>query len=400
MNQILVLREKRAKAWEAAKAFLDSKRDKDGFVSAEDTATYDKMEADVVALGKEIERLERQAAIDLELAKPTSQPITNQPGSGMKEDKKSGRASDAYRKAFWDSIRKRNYFDVQNTLSIGTDTEGGYLVPDEYEQSLIDALQEQNFFRQLATVITTSSGDRNIPVVSGHGEAAWMDESGLYTESDDTFGLISLGAYKLGTAIKVSDELLNDSVFDLEGYIATEFTRRIGAKEEEAFLVGDGKKKPTGVFVSAQNSVTTSGTSITFDDVMDLYHSLRVPYRKNAVWLLNDTTVKALRKVKDGNGNYIWQPSVQAGEPDTILNRPYYTSSFVPDLAAGNKVMAFGDFSYYWIADRQGRSFKRLNELYAANGQVGFLASQRVDGKLILPEAVKTMTLKGSSSST
>lgn len=400
MNQILVLREKRAKAWEAAKAFLDSKRDKDGFVSAEDTATYDKMEADVVALGKEIERLERQAAIDLELAKPTSQPITNQPGSGMKEDKKSGRASDAYRKAFWDSIRKRNYFDVQNTLSIGTDTEGGYLVPDEYEQRLIDALQEQNFFRQLATIITTSSGDRNIPVVSSHGEAAWMDESGLYTESDDTFGLISLGAYKLGTAIKVSDELLNDSVFDLEGYIATEFTRRIGAKEEEAFLVGDGKKKPTGVFVSAQNSVTTSGTSITFDDVMDLYHSLRVPYRKNAVWLLNDTTVKALRKVKDGNGNYIWQPSVQAGEPDTILNRPYYTSSFVPDLAAGNKVMAFGDFSYYWIADRQGRSFKRLNELYAANGQVGFLASQRVDGKLILPEAVKTMTLKGSSSST
>lgn len=399
MNQILVLREKRAKAWEAAKAFLDSKRDKEGFVSAEDTATYDKMEADVVALGKEIERLERQAAIDLELAKPTSQPITNQPGSGMKEDKKSGRASDAYRKAFWDSIRKRNYFDVQNTLSIGTDTEGGYLVPDEYEQRLIDALQEQNFFRQLATVITTSSGDRNIPVVSSHGEAAWMDESGLYTESDDTFGLISLGAYKLGTAIKVSDELLNDSVFDLEGYIATEFTRRIGAKEEEAFLVGDGKKKPTGVFVSAQNSVTTSGTSITFDDVMDLYHSLRVPYRKNAVWLLNDTTVKALRKVKDGNGNYIWQPSVQAGEPDTILNRPYYTSSFVPDLAAGNKVMAFGDFSYYWIADRQGRSFKRLNELYAANGQVGFLASQRVDGKLILPEAVKTMTLKGGSAS-
>lgn len=399
MNQILVLREKRAKAWEAAKAFLDSKRDKDGFVSAEDTATYDKMEADVVALGKEIERLERQTAIDLELAKPTSQPITNQPGSGMKEDKKSGRASDAYRKAFWDSIRKRNYFDVQNTLSIGTDTEGGYLVPDEYEQRLIDALQEQNFFRQLATVITTSSGDRNIPVVSSHGEAAWMDESGLYTESDDTFGLISLGAYKLGTAIKVSDELLNDSVFDLEGYIATEFTRRIGAKEEEAFLVGDGKKKPTGVFVSAQNSVTTSGTSITFDDVMDLYHSLRVPYRKNAVWLLNDTTVKALRKVKDGNGNYIWQPSVQAGEPDTILNRPYYTSSFVPDLAAGNKVMAFGDFSYYWIADRQGRSFKRLNELYAANGQVGFLASQRVDGKLILPEAVKTMTLKGGSAS-
>ena len=115
---------------------------------------------------------------------------------------------------------------------------------------------------------------------------------------------------------------------------------------------------------------------------------------KKAVWMLNDSTVKALRKLKDGNGNYIWQPSVQAGVPDMILNRPYFTSSFVPEIAAGQKIMAFGDFSYYWIADRQGRSFKRLNELFATTGQVGFLASQRVDGKLILPEAVKTMKLK------
>ena len=127
---------------------------------------------------------------------------------------------------------------------------------------------------------------------------------------------------------------------------------------------------------------------------MDLFYSLRSPYRKKAVWMLNDSTVKALRKLKDGNGNYIWQPSVQAGVPDMILNRPYFTSSFVPEIAAGQKIMAFGDFSYYWIADRQGRSFKRLNELFATTGQVGFLASQRVDGKLILPEAVKTMKLK------
>lgn len=394
MNKILELREKRAKAWEAAKAFLDSKRGADGLLSAADTATYDKMEADVVNLGKEIERLERQAAIDLELSKPTSSPITNQPGSGMKDDTKTGTASDAYKRVFWDSFRKRGFMDINNVLQIGTDEQGGYLVPDEFEHKLIDALQEQNFFRTLATIIHTSSGDRKIPVVTGHGEAAWMDENGLYPESEDTFGITSIGAYKLGTAIKVSDELLYDSVFDLESYIATEFARRIGTKEEEAFIVGDGTSKPTGVVPSAEDGVTTAGANISFDDVMDLYHSLRIPYRRNAVWLLNDTTVKALRKLKDGNGNYIWQPSVQAGQPDMILNRPYYTSSFVPDLTAGNRVMLFGDFSYYWIADRQGRSFKRLNELYAANGQVGFLASQRVDGKLILPEAVKAMTLK------
>ena len=391
MTQILALREKRAKAWNAAKAFLDSKRGTNGLVSPEDTAVYDRMEADVVALGQEIDRLERQAVLDAELARPTSEPITSQPNGRTPQ---SGRASDAYKQAFWDSIRQRNFIDPQNSLSIGVDTEGGYLVPDEYERRLVSALQEENIFRRLATIIKTSSGDRKIPVVTGHGEAAWMDENGAYTESDESFGQTTIGAYKLGTAIKISEELLNDSVFDLESYIATEFARRIGTKEEEAFLVGDGQSKPTGVLNSAEAGVTTAGTSISFDDVMDLYHSLRSVYRSKAVWLLNGTTVKALRKLKDGNGNYIWQPSVQLGQPDMILNRPYYTSNFVPDLTAGNKVMAFGDFSYYWIADRQGRSFKRLNELYAANGQIGFLASQRVDGKLILPEAVKVMTLK------
>lgn len=394
MNKILELREKRAAAWDTAKKFLDTKRDENGLVSAEDTAVYDKMEADVLALGKEIERLEKQANLDAELARPTTDPITNQPSNTPANAQKTGRASDAYKLAFWDSIRHRGFYDVKNTLSIGTDSEGGFLVPDEYERRLIDALQEENFFRTLATVIQTSSGDRKIPIVTGHGEASWMDEGGLYPDSDDSFGQISIGAYKLGTAIKVSDELLNDSVFDVESYIASEFARRIGTKEEEAFFVGDGTSKPTGLFNSAQDGVTTAGAAITFDDVMDLYHSLRSPYRSKAVWLLNDTTVKGLRKLKDGNGNYIWQPSVQVGQPDMILNRPYYTSNFIPDLTAGNKVMAFGDMSYYWIADRQGRSFKRLNELYAPNGQVGFLASQRVDGKLILPEAVKLLTLK------
>lgn len=395
MNQILELREKRAKAWEAAKAFLDTKRGADGLISAEDSATYDKMEADVVNLGKEIERLEKQAAIDAELAKPTSSPLTNQPGNHTAKEK-TGRASDTYKKAFWDSIRKKNYYDVTDALAVGTDTEGGYLVPDEFEKTLVQALQDQNFFRTLATIIQTSSGERKIPVVTGHGEAAWMDEGGLYPESDDNFGQVTISAYKLGTAIKVSEELINDSVFNLESYIAAEFARRVGTKEEEAFIAGNGTGKPTGVFTTAEAAVTTAGAAITFDDVMDLYHSLRSVYRNKAVWILNDTTVKALRKLKDNNGNYIWQPSVQLGQPDMILNRPYYTSVFAPDIAAGNKVIAFGDFSYYWIADRQGRSFKRLNELYAPNGQIGFLASERVDGKLILPEAVKTIAIKSA----
>ncbi len=161
MNKILELREKRAKAWEAAKAFLDTKRGTDGLVSPEDTATYEKMEADVVALGKEIDRLEKQEALDRELSKPLNTPLTGKPAvPGM--DTRTGRASDEYRKAFWNAMRTRagEGLDpiVKNALQIGTDTEGGYLVPDEFERTLVEALDEENLFRRLANVITTSSG--------------------------------------------------------------------------------------------------------------------------------------------------------------------------------------------------------------------------------------------------
>ncbi|MGN0241903.1 MAG: phage major capsid protein [Candidatus Weimeria sp.] len=401
MTQIMDLMEKRAKAWDAAKKFLDTHSDNGGNVSAEDAATYDRMEKEVTDLTKDIERLQRQEEIEKMMSKPTSSPLTTKPGAEDSEEDKKGTAGKAYKNAFWDSIRKRNWYDVKNVLEIGTDANGGYLVPDEYEKQLIQALNDENFFRTLAHVIQTQSGTHTIPVVASHGTAAWMDENGLYPESDDTFDQITLDAYKLGTAIKVSEELLNDSVFDLESYISTEFARRIGAAEEEAFLTGDGKKKPEGVFtkVKATKDATTeiANTNISFDAIMDVFHSLRSVYRNRATWILNDSTVKALRKIKDNNGNYIWQPAVTAGQPDMILNRPYKTSIYAPELAAGNVALLFGDFSYYWIAERQGRSFKRLSELYAANGQIGFLASERIDGKLILPEAVRGLSVKAAS---
>ena len=397
MNKILELREKRAKLWDSTKAFLDSRRNENGLLSAEDTATYEKMEADVVSLGKEIDRLERQAVLDLELSKPTSTAITNKP-SQHQETEKTGRASSAYKAAFWKAMKSKNAFEVHNALQVGTDTEGGYLVPDEFERTLIEALEEENIFRQLATIINTSSGDRKIPVVATKGSASWVDEEGAIPEADDAFGQVSIGAYKLATIIKVSEELINDSAFNLEQYIAKEFGRRIGVKEEEAFFVGDGTGKPTGIFNATGGAgvgvTTASASAITIDEIMDLFYALKSPYRKNAVFITNDATVKSIRKLKDGNGQYLWQPSVTAGQPDTILNRPLKTSVYVPGIAAAAKTIAFGDFSYYWVADRQGRSFQRLNELYAATGQVGFKATQRVDGKLILAEAVKVLQMK------
>ena len=399
---ILELREKRAKAWEAAKAFLDSHRNEKGVLSAEDDASYSRMEQEITDLGKEISRLERQEAFEKELSQPVNMPLIGRPAAGSQGKEKTGRASDEYRQNFWNMMRSKTPMpQVVNALQIGTDSEGGYLVPDEYERTLVEALEEENVFRQLAKVIRTSSGDRKIPVVATKGTASWIDEEGAYLESDDSFGQVSIGAYKVGTMIKVSEELLNDSVFDLEAYISREFARRIGAKEEEAFFTGDGSGKPLGVLAAtggAETGVTAaSATAITADELIDLFYSLKAPYRRNAVWVLNDSTIKAIRKLKDNQGQYLWQPSLTAGAPDLLLGKPVRTSAYMPAIAADAKTVAFGDFSYYWIADRQGRSFKRLNELYAATGQVGFLGSQRVDGKLVLPEAIKVLAQKAGA---
>ena len=393
------LRDKRANLWKSMTAFLDTRTGSDGVLSAEDDASYAKMEKDFDALTNEIKRLERKEALEAEMNKPIGTPITEKPMKTSDDEEKTGRASKVYNKSFWNAMRQKNIRpEIANALQEGTDSEGGYLVPDEFEHTLIEALESENIFRTLAHVIQTASGDRKIPVVASKGTASWVDEEGAITESDDAFNQVSIGAYKLGTLIKVSNELLNDSVFNLEQYISKEFSRRIGNKEEDAFFNGDGSGKPVGIFHStggAQVGVTTASTSaITADEVIDLFYSLGAPYRKNAVWVVNDATVKAIRKLKDGNGNYLWQPALTSGTPDTLLGRPVKTSAYVPTIASGAKVIAFGDFGYYWIADRQGRVFKKLSELYAATDQTGFVATQRVDGKLILPEAIKVLQMK------
>lgn len=325
MDKITELREKRTKAWNKAKAFLDAHRDESGVLPADQAEVYDRMEQEVVSLGREIGRMERQEAIEREMNAPTATPLTTKPETTAKADTKTGRASDAYKKAFWAQARARNGVmpEVRDALQEGVDSEGGYLVPDEYEHTLVQGLEEGNIIRNHAKVITTSSGSHKIPVVASKGSAAWIDEEGQYTESDDVFGQVQLDAHKVGTIIKVSQELLADSAFDLESYFTSEFTRRIGTKEEEAFLVGNGSHKPTGLLNEtggAQIGVTAaSATAITADEVIDLFYSLAAPYRKNAIWILNDATVKAIRKLKDSSGQYLWQPALRDGEFDTIL---------------------------------------------------------------------------------
>ena len=399
LNEML---EKRKNLLNTMDGFLETHKNSNGALSVEDDATYSKMEKEFDELTASITRAQRRANMEMEMNKPVNAPITAKPMVMTEPEDSTGRASKGYKKNFWNAMRRKQMTpDMVNALQIGTDSEGGYLVPDEYEKTLVEALEEENIFRKLAHVISTSSGDRKIPVVASKGSASWVDEEGTIPDSDDAFNQVSIGAYKLGTLIKVSNELLNDSVFNLESYISKEFARRIGSKEEDAFFNGNGTGKPVGIFNAtggAEIGVTAaSATAITADEIIDLFYSLKAPYRKNAVWILNDATIKAIRKLKDNNGNYLWQPSLTAGTPDTILGRPVYTSSYVPTIAAGAKTIAFGDFSYYWIADRAGRNFKKLTELYAANDQTGFVATQRVDGKLILPEAIKVLKMKATA---
>jgi len=199
-------------------------------------------------------------------------------------------------------------------------------------------------------------------------------------------------------AIKVTEELLYDNAFNLESYIIDQFGKAISNAEEDAFLNGDGQHKPTGMLQTAQVGLTTAGATITADELISLVYTLKRPYRRNAAFIVNDQTLSVIRKFKDDNQAYIWQPSYQAGEPDRLLGYAVYTSPFVPTIAAGNTVLAFGDFSYYNIGDRGTRSMQELKELFAGNGMVGFVMKERVDGKLVLPEAVQTIKIKGGSS--
>ena len=398
MDKIMELRDKRVKLWEEAKNFLDSHTDEDGKLSAEDAAAYEKMEADVVEMKKAIDRLERQAAIDRELDKPTSKPITNQPENA----KPAGgfRATDEYKKDMLTAMRTR-FRNISNVLQEGNDQQGGYLVPVEYDNRLIDVLNEENIMRSLATKITTS-GEHKINIAATKPAAAWIEEGGALTFGDATFDQIMMDAYKLHVAIKVTEELLYDAAFNLEGYIIDQFGKALANAEEDAFLNGDGKGKPMGIFDTTnggQYNTTTSTANISADDIINLVYTLKRPYRKSATFITNDKTLASLRKLKDNNGAYLWQPALTAGEPDRLFGYAIHTSQFAPEAAAGKPAMAFGDFSYYNIGDRGSRSMQELKELFAGNGMVGYVMKERVDGRLILPEAVQILKMKGTASS-
>lgn len=382
--------EKRARIWETAKNFVNTHENENGVLSAEDAATYDRMEKEIEDLTSAIDRQQRAEQREAELNKPVNFPLTGRPYMAPQAgEEKKGRASDEYRKAMLNALRS-NFRQVSNVLQEGVDADGGYLVPVEYDRRLIQALEEENIIRQLGTKITTS-GQHKINIAATKPAAAWIEEGGALTFGDATFDQKYLDAFKLHVAIKVTEELLYDSAFNLENYIITQFGNALANAEEDAFLNGNGTGKPTGIFdaVGGGHLLSTLTAAVKSDDMLDLVYGLKRPYRRRASFIMNDGTLASLRKLKDNNGAYIWQPSYQAGEPDRVLGYAVHTSAYAPKDA-----ISFGDYSYYNIGDRGTRSFKQLNELFAGNGMIGFVAKERVDGKLILPEAVQIMKLK------
>ena len=383
---ILELREARNKAWEGAKAFVESKRDKDGLLSKEDAETYNAMEEKIKNYSKEIERMEEMENMENELNKPVNSPIVNKP---LKADNevKTGRASNEYKEAMLNALRS-NFRQVSDVLQEGVDADGGYLVPDEYDTRLIQKLEDNNVVRALATKIKTS-GEHKINIASTTPAAAWIEEGGTLTFGDAKFEQKILDAHKLHVAVKVTEELLYDNAFGLENFLIDSFGKAIGNAEENAFLNGTGNGQPTGIF-----DETAGGTYITTeategDAIIELVYSLKRAYRKNAAFILNDKMIAKIRTYKDHNGAYMWQPSLIAGEPDKLLGYPVYTSQYAPEDS-----IAFGDFSYYNIGDRGARSFKQLTELFAGNGMIGYVAKERVDGILVLPEAVQILKIE------
>lgn len=219
MEQIMKLRAQRAEKWEAAKAFLIAKTDADGNISAEDAQAYDKMEAEINALTENIERLERMAEREKALNAPASTPITVMPGQTAEP------AKDRKQEAFWNVMRGMNLQEDLNTLEL---EEGGYLVADEFEKTLVEKLQEENIFRTLATTTQTSSGELKIAVRKDNTGAEWTDEKAKIEKTTLSFDQISIKAHKLATIIQVSEELLNDSFVNIEQMVADDYAKALG----------------------------------------------------------------------------------------------------------------------------------------------------------------------------
>lgn len=399
-TQIADLRDKRAGLFEQMKEINASALAEERDFTAEETEKYDKIEADFDSTTRSIQRSEKLEGVAPQFTREaavaeTVERAVEETGLEVQTGltpRQLITETPQYRDAFKRYLK--GDFEARAALQVGTDSEGGYLVPDEFHRTLVESQREFGVARQLATVITTTeNGQLLIPKVATAGTAVLVAEEAAYTESEDTFGQALLDAYKYGTVIKVSDELVSDSAFDVMSFVGRRAGQAIGIATNTAFTVGDGSAKPQGWNSAATTGKTAaSATAVTAVELIDLYHSVLSPYRANATWVIKDATAAAIRKLVDGSSQFMWQPGLQLGQPDTLLGRPVLTDADVPAMTTGLDSIGFGDFSGFWIRDVEGVTVKVLNELYAANGQIGIRVHARTDSELVDASAIKVLT--------
>lgn len=380
MSNYKDLLNERAKVIEDSRAMLNKVEAENRDFNDTELEQYNKMDADIDSLKNRADRLKRSEDVSNSLDRLDGKAAK----VGVNGSLKDPRAGDEYKNHFETFVRNnkdRVSHEVFNALQVGTNSEGGYIVPTEFDTSIVEHLQDWNDFRPLINVIQTGS-DRSIPVEDTLGAAAYTAEEAAYNESDAAFGQKNLSAYKATRILKVSEELVQDAFFDIFAYLSRNFGKAFGLRQEQSIVAGTGSGQPNSLLTGASDSgVAFAGVAaITGDELIDVYHALSRPYRRNAAWVFNDSTMKLIRKLKDGDGNYLWQRGIQAGEPDRLLNKPVISSQYMPVAASTNKSVIFGDMSGYTWAERQGRVVQRLDELYAANGQIGFRAYERHDG--------------------
>jgi HK97 family phage major capsid protein len=403
------LLEKRANLIANARELVDRADKEERTLNAEEQESYDKHFKDINDIEERIKKEEalREAELKLETYKPEEGP------GSEPEEKKGVTSSEDYRKAFNNYLKtgvKRGLIVGEDkesrALQMDIDESGGYtVVPEVFARELIKAVDNMVFIRQYARVETlTNAASLGVPSLDADpADATWTSELAIGDEdSTMDFGKRELSPHPLAKYIKVSRKLLRTSAFDIEGLVSDRLAYKHAVPQENAFLNGSGSGQPLGVFTASNDGISTgqdvstgnTDSSITFDGLKEAKYTIKTNYWPRVRWIFHRDAVKQISKLKDGEGQYIWQPSVVAGDPDRVLSFPVHMSEYAPNtFSSGNYVGILGDFSFYWIADALDMEIQRLVELYAASNQIGFIGRMECDGMPVLEEAFVRVTL-------
>lgn len=406
-DKIKELLEKRANIWEQAKALVDRAEAENRDFTAEEQQQYDKMFDEMDSLAKRAKRLEEQEREERELDKPVNRAFKAPLGAeGAKEDREA-KVMDAFRSYIVNGVVTPELRALQVDDGSGGGTLGGYLVPpQQFIAELIKGLDNAVFVRRISKVFqVTTSDSLGAPTLDADmSDPVWTTEVQDLSSTADTamtFGKRELKPQQLAKLAKISMKLLRVSAIPAEALVRDRLTYRFATAMENNFLNGDGSAKPLGVFNADTNGIPTSrdvntgnATAITADSLIEAKYKLKAQYRNGAQWIFHRDVIKAICKLKDGEGNYMWQQGLIVGQPDTILSLPVNESEYAPNtFTSGSYIGILGNFQFYWIAELFGMEIQRLNELFAATSQVGFIGRMWVDGAPVLPEAFARLKL-------